>query len=77
VVAITWRPPSAAAEIRWLAVLCLLVCSSGQAHLLNMTEAIAEIDQSGHISISLQLDLLAEYGSAESYFKASLSELLN
>jgi hypothetical protein len=76
VVAITWRPPSAAAEIRWLAVLCLLVCSSGQAHLLNMTEAIAEIDQSGHISISLQLDLLAEYGSAESYFKASLSDPL-
>ncbi|MDA1064208.1 MAG: HupE/UreJ family protein [Proteobacteria bacterium] len=39
-----------------------------------MTEAIAEIDQSGHISISLQLDLLAEFGSAEAYFAASLSD---
>ena len=73
-VAITWRSPSAAAEFRWLAVLCLLVYSSGHAHLLNMTEAIAEVDQSGHISISLQLDLLAEYGSAEAYFAASLTD---
>ena len=54
--------------------MCLFVCSSSQAHLLNMTEAIAEIDQSGHISISLQLDLLAEFGSADAYFTASLSD---
>jgi|TARA_B110000263_G_scaffold187893_1_gene165565 hypothetical protein len=74
VVAITRRPKSAADEFGWLAVLCLLVCSSGQAHLLNMTEAIAEIDQSGHISVSLKLDLLAELGSAEAYFAASLSD---
>ena len=39
-----------------------------------MTEAIAEIDQSGHISVSIQLDLLAELGSAEAYFAASLSD---
>ena len=73
-VAITRRPQSAAVESRWLAVLCLLVCTSGQAHLLNMSEAIAEVDQSGHISLSLQLDLLAELGSAEAYFRASLSD---
>jgi hypothetical protein len=71
---ITWRPPSAATEFLWLGVLCLLVCSSSQAHLLNMTEAIAEIDQGGHVSMSLQLDLLAEFGSAEAYFAASLSD---
>ncbi len=41
-----------------------------------MTEAIAEIDQSGHVSMSLQLDLLAEFGSAEDYFAASLSDSL-
>jgi hypothetical protein len=76
VVAITWKPPSAAAESLWLGVLCLLVCSSSQAHLLNMTEAIAEIDEGGHISMSLQLDLLAEFGSAEAYFAASLSDSL-
>jgi hypothetical protein len=39
-----------------------------------MTEAIAEIDQSGHISVSLQLDLLAEFGSADAYFAASLTD---
>ena len=61
-VAIARRSKSAADEFGWLAMLCLLVCSSGQAHLLNMTEAIAEIDQSGHISVTIQLDLLAELG---------------
>ena len=39
-----------------------------------MTEAIAEIDQNGHISISIQLDLLVEFGSAEAYFAASLTD---
>ena len=73
-VTITRRRKSAANEFGWLVVLCLLVCSSGQAHLLNMTEAIAEIDQSGHISVTIQLDLLAELGSAEAYFSASLSD---
>lgn len=39
-----------------------------------MTEAVAEIDQGGHINITLQLDLLAEFGSADAYFAASLSD---
>ena len=39
-----------------------------------MTEAIAEIDQSGHISFSIELDLLVEFGSAEAYFAASLTD---
>jgi hypothetical protein len=51
----------------------LLIAASAQAHLLNMTEVIADIDHDGGISISLELDLLAEFGSAEQYYAAAQS----
>ncbi|MFT7218723.1 MAG: hypothetical protein ACI8Z1_000334 [Candidatus Azotimanducaceae bacterium] len=51
-----------------------MACSPGYAHLLNMTEAIAEIDPVGHLEISIELDLLTEYASAERYYAAAQSD---
>jgi len=51
-----------------------MACSPGYAHLLNMTEAIAEIDSVGNLEISLELDLLAEFASAERYYAAAQSD---
>lgn len=63
--------------MRWFALLCLLtgllVGLPARAHLLNMTEVIADFDHDGSISIYLELDLLAEFGSAEKYYAAAQS----
>lgn len=61
-------------DLRWLALLCLMACSPGYAHLLNMTEAIAEIDPVGNLEITLEIDLLAEFTSAERYYAAAQSD---
>ena len=39
-----------------------------------MTEAIAEIDPAGNLEVSLELDLLAEFASAERYYAAAQSD---
>lgn len=59
-----------------LVAACLILGSAAtQAHLLNMTEVEVEIsaepNQSYAVTFDLEMDLLAELGSAEAYYKFS------
>ncbi len=55
-----------------LLILAAFVLSGGapflRAHLLNMTYATVEVDQTGAVSLELRVDLLQEFGSADAYF---------
>jgi hypothetical protein len=60
------------ARLTWL-LAALLIASSAQAHLLNMTRMQAEFAADGEVTVTLSLDLMRATGSAGNYYRLSRS----